>query len=51
MLLFFKTTEIAVGRTGAVVSVADYGPMGSPLRDLAAAQFVVALSKSPLATA
>ena len=39
------------GRTGAVVSVADFGPRGSLVRDLAAAQFVVALSKSHLPAA
>ena len=44
---------LALGRTGAVVSVADYQlrTKGSLVRDLAAAQFVVALSKSHLPTA
>ena len=46
MYNFLGAYYILRGRTGAVVSVVDYGPMG-----LAGSPFVVALSKSHLSPA
>ena len=42
--MFILDEKMGMGRNGAVVSVVDYGPRWSLVRDLARWSFVVALS-------